>query len=141
VAASTTLEATHQLVLGAIGITPPALPAPTGVATPGLSVLSPTTTVTLNVVLSNQGSVDEPHATVKFALAPAPAAAGATAVATTVTRTTPLAAGRSISLSPVSFHVKAGTSYELTVAIAVPAGQENVANTSLSQVLQIAPRT
>jgi hypothetical protein len=141
VAASTTLAAIHQLVLSAVGITPPALPAPTGVATPGRSVLSPTTTVTLDVVLSNEGSVDEPRASVKFALVADPAAAGATTVPTMAIRTTAVAAGRSVSLTPVSFRVRPGTSYQLTVAISVPAGQTNVANTSLSQVLEVSPST
>jgi hypothetical protein len=138
VAASTTLVATHQLVLSAVGITPPALPSPTGVATPGVSVLSPTTKVTVSVVLTNAGSVDEPHASVTFTLAPAPGSTGAVA---TTTRTTLVASNRSVTLSPVSFRVKPGSSYQLTVAIGVPAGQTDVANTSLGQLLQIAPST
>jgi hypothetical protein len=140
VAASTTLEATHKLVLSVVTVTPPALPSPTGVATPGVSMLSPTTTVTVNVVLSNEGSVDEPHASVKFALAPASSGAGTTATGV-ANRTLSVAARRSVSLSPVSFQVKPGASYQLSVVVAVPPGQAELAGTSVGQVLQIAPST
>jgi hypothetical protein len=37
--------------------------------------------------------------------------------------------------------VKPGSSYQLTVAIAVPAGQTVTAGTSFSEVLQISPGT
>ena len=136
VAASPTLAATPQLGLSVVQVTPPAVPSPTGVATPGVSVLSPTKTVVLNVVLTNNGSVDEPHASVTFTLTPQP-----TGVATTVRRGASVLATRSVSLAPVSFAVKPGSSYQLTVAIAVPAGQTVTAGTSFSEVLQISPDT
>jgi hypothetical protein len=41
----------------------------------------------------------------------------------------------------VSFRVKPGTSYQLTVAIVLPAGQTDPSGTSLSEALQIAPGT
>jgi hypothetical protein len=135
VAASPTLAATHQLALSVVAITPPALPSPTGVATPAVSLLPPTRHVTLNVVVSNAGSVDDPHASIKFTLA-AP-----TGAATTAGRTASVVSGRSISLSPVSFSVKPGTSYQLTVAIVVPPGQIDAANTAASETIQIAPST
>ena len=105
-------------------------------ATPGLSVLSPTTQVVVQVVLSNLGSVDEPHASVQFQLTPQP-----TGTAVTITRTSGLAAAGSVSLPPVSFKVKPGSSYQLTVAVVLPAGQTDLTGTSLSEVLQIAPST
>jgi hypothetical protein len=126
----------HQLILSVVQVTPPALPSPTGAATPSVSVLSPTTAVVLNVVVTNMGSVDEPHTVVNFSLAPQPAGTAATA-----SRRTALAASRSTSLAPVSFKVKPGHSYQLTVAIALPAGQAPTAQTSVSEVLQIAPST
>ena len=52
-----------------VRLTPPALPSPTGVATPGVSTLTPTTSVTVSVVLSNLGTADEPRATVHITLA------------------------------------------------------------------------
>jgi hypothetical protein len=136
VAASTSLRANHELVLSVVQVTPPAIPSPTGVVTPSVSVLSPTRTVVLHVVLTNMGSVDEPDASVTFTLALQP-----TGAVTTRKRTAPVRATRSVSLSPVSLSVKPGNSYLLTVAIAVPAGQTVAANTSLSEVLQIAPGT
>lgn len=133
---SPSLQMVHRLVLRVVNVTPPALPSPTGVATPGVSVLSPTTQVLVQVVLSNLGSVDEPHASVQFQLTPQP-----TGTAVTVTKTSGLAAAGSVSLPPVSFTVKPGTSYQLTVAVVLPAGQTDPTGTSLSEVLQIAPGT
>jgi hypothetical protein len=130
------MPVTHRLVLRVVNVTPPALPPANGVATPALSVLSPTTTVALQVVVSNLGSVDEPKASVQFRLTPQPS--GATV---TVTRTAPLAAAASASLTPATFRVKPGTSYQLSVAIILPAGQTDVTGASLSETLQIAPST
>jgi hypothetical protein len=135
VAASTTLEATPALGLSVVQVTPPAVPSPTGVATPGTSVLSPTKTVVLNVVLTNNGSVDEPHASVTFTLTRQP-----TGAAMTARRAASVLATRSVSLAPVTFVVKPGNSYQLTVAVAVPAGQ-TAGGTSFDQVLQISPGT
>jgi hypothetical protein len=136
------LGATHQLVLSVVQVSPPALPSPTGAPTPGTSTLSPTTTVSLNVVLSNMGSVNEPHATVTFSLAPQPTGATPPTGATlTATRKSALAASRSVSLAPVSFKVKPGSSYLLTVAIVLPVGQVDTSQTSISELLQIAPST
>jgi hypothetical protein len=135
VAASPSLAAIHLLALSAIRITPPALPPPNGVVTPTVSILSPTGTVSLSVVLSNLGSVDETHAGVRFTLVPQPS--GATA---TVTRSAAIASQGSVTLSPASFRVKPGTSYQLTVAVLVPAGQTDLTGTSFSQTLQIAPQ-
>jgi hypothetical protein len=131
---SPTLAVTHRLVLSVVQITPPALPSPTGVATPGSSVLAPTTTIQLNVVLTNLGSVDEPHATVQFTVTPQP-----TGAAVTVTRRAAVPAGGSGSLSPASFSVKPGLSYQLMVAIVLPAGQADATGTSQTEILQIAP--
>jgi len=136
VAASTTLRATHQLGLSVVQVMPPAIPSPTGAVNSGLSVLSPTKTVTLNVVLTNNGSVDEPHASVTFTLASQPS--GATA---TRKRTASVPATRSASLAPVTFSVAPGHSYQLTVAIAAPAGQTVAAGTSFSEALQVSPST
>jgi len=135
VAASTTLEATPALGLSVVQVTPPAVPSPTGVATPGISVLSPTKTVVLNVVLTNNGSVDEPHASVTFTLTRQPTGATMTA-----RRAASVLATRSVSLAPVTFAVKPGNSYQLTVAVVVPAGQ-SAGGTSFTQVLQISPGT
>ncbi len=136
VISSPSLLMTHRLVLSVVNVTPPALPSPTGVATPGLSMLSPSTQVAVQVVLTNLGSVDEPHASVQFQLTPQP-----TGTAVTVTKSSRLAASGSVSLVPVSFTVKPGSSYQLTVGVVLPAAQTDRTGTSLSEVLQIAPST
>jgi hypothetical protein len=134
VAASTSLAVTHRLVLRAVQVTPPALPPASGAGTAGVSVLAPTTKVTLSVVVSNLGSVDEPHAAVQFTLTPQPAG-----TARTLTRRAAIIAGGSVTLPLATFGVKPGTSYQVTVACVVPAAQVD-ASTSITQVLQIAPK-
>jgi hypothetical protein len=134
--ASPSLLPSHRLVLRVVKVTPPALPPANGVATPNASILSPTHSVSLQVVISNVGSVDEPHASVQFTLTPP-----APGTAATKTRSVAVAAAGSVSLDPTSFKVKPGTSYQLTVAIVLPAGQTDVTGASLSETLQIAPGT
>ncbi len=142
--ASTTLAATPRLVLSVVKVTPPALPSPSGVATPGLSVLSPTNSVLVQVVLTNLGSVNEPHASVQLQLTPQPGGTdtgAGTGAGVTITRTAGIAAAGSVSLPPASFKVKPGTNYQLTVGVVLPAGQVDVTGASLSEVLQVAPTT
>jgi hypothetical protein len=94
------------------------------------------------VVLSNMGSVNEPHATVTFSLALQPTGATPpTGPTLTATRKSALAASRSVSLAPVSFKVKPGSSYLLTVAVVLPVGQVDTSQTSISELLVIAPST
>jgi hypothetical protein len=99
-------------------------------------VLPPTSSVKVTVVLSNMGSVDEPHASVQFTLARQPS--GGTL---TRHRRAAVAAGGAVSLPVVSFPVKPGVTYQFTVAVALPAGQADATGTSESEVLQIAPGT
>ncbi len=137
IAASSSLGAvTDQLVLRAVLISPPALPSPTGVATAGVSTLSPTTKVVVSVVLSNLGSVDEPDATVQFTMAPQPAGA-----VMAQSRRGMVASGASATLAPVSFVVRPGHGYQLTVAIVGPPAETALAGSRLTQTLQIAPST
>jgi hypothetical protein len=135
VAASASLSVVHHLVLQTVRLTPPALPTAVPLP-PGTSALTPTSTVSVTVVLSNLGSVDEPHAGVRFSLqrqgAPAPV---------TLTRRAAVAADSSLTLATVTFSVRPGHSYQLTVSILLPTGQTSTANTSVTQVLQIAPGT
>ncbi|MGP0031436.1 MAG: hypothetical protein ACLPVF_13120 [Acidimicrobiales bacterium] len=133
VVASTSLQATQQLVLSAVGISPPALPSPSGVPAP-TSILSPTDSLTVSPVLTNLGTVDEPRGTVHITLT---AVSSGRAVA--VRRVAAVAASRSVALTPATFVVKPGLTYQLTVAIALPAAQTSTAQTDLTWVLQIAP--
>jgi len=134
VEASSSLAAAHQLVLTSVRLSPPALPSPTGVATPGVSTLTPTTNLTVSVVLSNLGTSDEPRATVHVTLA-----AQAGGRTTAVTRVAPVGASGSVTLAPVSFGVTPGQSYQLSVAIVLPAAQTVTTGTTVAQVLQVAP--
>jgi hypothetical protein len=135
VATSSTLAATHYVVLRTIRLSPPALPAPQGIPA-SVSVLSPTSHIGVTVVLANQGSSNEPHVTVRFSLADQ--TSGAT---TSQTRTTSLALGASVTLPDVALRVKPSTSYLLTVQVVPPAGQTLTAGTAIQQALQIAPGT
>jgi hypothetical protein len=135
VATSSTLAATHYVVLRTIRLSPPALPTPQG-APAGESVLSPTSHIGVTVVLANQGSSNELHVTVRFSLADQ--TSGAT---TSQTRRTSLALGASVTLSNVTLRVKPSTAYLLTVQVIPPAGQTLTAGTAIQQPLQIAPGT
>jgi hypothetical protein len=135
VATSSTLAATHYVVLRTVRLSPPALPTPQGTPT-GVSVISPTSRIGVTVVLANQGSSNESHVSVHFTLADQTSAATATQV-----RTTSLALGASSTLPTVTLRVKPSTSYLLTVQIALPAGQTLTAGTAIQQTLQVAAGT
>jgi hypothetical protein len=134
-AASTSLAATRDLVLRTVQLSPPALPTAAGTDA-GTSVLSPTSTVMVSVVLSNEGTVDEPGATVQVALAPL---GGGSPVTRTLRTGVP--AGGSFAFNTITFGVKAGHAYQLSVAVVLPPGQLSSAGSSMTQVLEIAPGT
>ena len=135
IATSSTLAPTHYVVLRTVRLSPPALPPPPG-ASPSVSVLSPTTLLGVTVVVGNDGSSAEPRASVRLSLANQ--TSGATA---TLVQSTPLALGASVTLPTASFHVKPGTTYQLTVAVIPPSGQAVTAGTVIEQALQVSPAT
>jgi hypothetical protein len=134
-ATSSTLAATHYVVLRTVRLNPPALPTPPG-APASVSVLSPTSEIGVTVVLANQGSSNEPRVSVRFSLADQ--TSGAT---TSQVRTTSLALGASVTLPDVTLRVKPSTTYMLTVQVIPPAGQTITAGTATQQALQVAPAT
>ena len=67
-ATSPTLAASHYLLLRTVRLNPPVLPTPQG-APATVSALSPTSQIGVTTVLGNDGTVDEPHAAVRFTLA------------------------------------------------------------------------
>ncbi len=134
-ATSPTLAATHDVVIRTARIVPPALPTPQG-APANVSVLSPTRSVGVTVVLANQGSVGEPHVSVRYTLVDQSNGATATHV-----EETPIALDASVTLPPVVFTVKPSTTYVLTVQIVLPSGQTQTNGTILQQALQVAPAT
>ncbi len=135
VATSSTLAATHYVVLRTERLNPPALPTPQGTPA-GVSVISPTSQLGVTVVLANQGSSNEPHVTVRFSLVDQ-----TTGATTSQVRTTPLALGASVTLPQVTLRVKPSTAYLLTIEVIPPAGQTLTAGTALQVPLQIAPGT
>ena len=134
-ATSPTLVSSHYLVLRTVALDPPALPAPPGQPA-GTSTLSPTNQIGVDVVLANQGSVNEPHGTVRYTLTDESTGASSTQV-----RSAPVAVGASVSLPTVNFGVKSGTFYVLTVSVVLPAAQAVTAGTVLQRTLQVAPGT
>jgi hypothetical protein len=134
-ATSPSLAVTHYLALRTVQISPPALPTPQG-GSATISVLTPTTLISVDAVLGNNGTVDEPHATVHFTMANQSSGATSSQVETVA-----LASDASQTLPTVNFHVKAGTTYVLTVSVDLPAGQTQTVGTAIQHMLQVAPAT
>jgi hypothetical protein len=132
---SPSLTGVHQLALRTVQVNPPALPTPQG-GSANVSVLTPTTQVSVDVVLANDGSVAEPHATVHYTMANQ--SSGATS---SRTHTVALAPGASQVLPTARFGVTAGTTYVVTVSVDVPAGQTQLAGTAVQYVLAISQAT
>jgi hypothetical protein len=132
---SPSLAVVHDLVLRTVRITPPALPTPQG-GSASVSVITPTTQLSVNVVLANDGTVAEPHATVHYTVASQ--SSGATS---SRTQTVALVSGSSQALPTANFAVSPGTTYVLTVGVDVPAGQTQLAGTAVQYVLSVAEAT
>jgi hypothetical protein len=152
----------HQMVITAVGLAPPAVPSgtpnnPAGsgtiatscnppnptstVAGPTPTVLPPTGSVTPLVTVTNCGTVSEDNVTVTETLALAdgpgatapPSAAAGSSAGTTVSALS----GQSRALSFPALQVAGGHNYKLTISLAPPAGQQNLAGTSQQFLLQI----
>lgn len=134
-ATSSTLIASHYLVLRTVRINPPPLPAPPGEPA-GTATLSPTTQVGVSAVLPNQGSVDEPRGTVRITMSDQTSGVTATQV-----RSAPVAVGATVTLPAATFRVKPGTFYVLRVSVVLPADQAVTDGTLYQETLQIAPGT
>jgi hypothetical protein len=133
VATSSTLAATHYVVLRTVRLSPPALPTPQG-SPGGVSVISPTSRIGVTVVLANQGASDEPHVSVRVTLANQ-----ATGATSSQVQTTSLALGASVTLPDVRMRVQTSTGYLLTVQIIpLPTGQTITVGTATQQVLRVA---
>ena len=117
-ASSPSLAVVHYLALRTVQVSPPSLPTPQG-GPANVSVLTPTNQISVDVVLANDGSVAEPHATVHYTVADQ--SSGATS---SRTHTVALAPGASQALPTARFGVVAGTTYVLTVSVDVPAGAD-----------------
>lgn len=135
IATSPTLTAVHYLALRTVRINPPSLPTSQG-GPATVAVITPTTQLSVDVVLANDGSVDEPRATVHYTLATQ--SSGATS---SQSQTLALASAASQALPTANFGVKPGTTYVLTVSVDLPPGQSQTAGTAVQYVLAVAPST
>jgi hypothetical protein len=150
----------HQMVITAVGLTPPAVPAATPndaagsgiigtscdapnstVAGPTPTRLPPTSSVTPLVTVTNCGTVDEANVMVTETLAlaeptgavPPPVGASGSSARTKVNTVS----GQSQSLSLPALNVAKGHDYTLTVTLTPPTGQADPAGTSQQFLLQI----
>lgn len=150
----------HQMVITAVGLTPPAVPAATPndaaesgiigtscdapnstVAGPTPTRLPPTSTVTPLVTVTDCGTVDEANVMVTETLAlaeptgavPPPVGASGSSARTMVNTVS----GQSQSLSLPALNVAKGHNYTLTVTLTPPTGQADRAGTSQQFLLQI----
>lgn len=134
-ATSNALQGSHYLVLRTVRLDPPALPSPQ--ATPaGTSILSPTKQLAVTAVLADQGTSDEPDATVRFTLADSTSGASTSHV-----ERASVESGATVTLPDADFVVAPGTTYVLTVSIVLPGGQTDTLGTATQQTLDIAPAT
>jgi hypothetical protein len=165
-AASSVLLAVHQLLISAVGLSPPPVGSPGTVgvncanptsrpaATPP-TILPPTKELSTQVTVTNCGSVDENGAVVSMSVQLAPGsppptttspARGSTSTSTSTAaspspssarRTISLTPGRSISLTLGPLAVAHGSQYVVTVSVTAPSGQANAAGTTQAFLVQI----
>lgn len=156
--ASAALAPFHQLLVSALGLTPPAVatggtgiigescgapfavsPAPGGPPT----FLPPTTQLAVEATITNCGTVTETGVAVTESLtladppgtAPPPAGTRGDKQVTKVSVRSGASAG--VTLSPIA--VASGHTYLLTVSVAIPPGQANPTGSSQELLVQIAP--
>jgi hypothetical protein len=134
-ATSTTLAPLHDVVMRTVRLDPPALPTPQGVPS-GVSVLSPVSQIGVTVTVANDGTVDEANVPIRLTLADQTSGAS-----TVQTVRVGVAFGRAVTLPTVTFGVKPGRNYVLTVAVIVPAGQTDAVGTAVQDFLEVAPAT
>ncbi len=128
---SATLAPVHRLALGTFSTDPASVPGASGV-----SVLPPTRTLHVTVVLADRGNVDEAGVRVVVTAVPQGTGPEATTRATTSVRmSTDIGAGDSVALSPPPLSVRPGTSYVLGITVTPP---EAGAGASASLSLRVA---
>lgn len=110
---SASLAPVHRLALVAVSTDPLGVPGVSGV-----SVLPPTSTLQVRVVLVDQGDVDE----ARVSLVVMATAQGTFPAPAPVRARTDIAAGRSVALSPPVLSVRPGRSYVLDITATAPTG-------------------
>jgi hypothetical protein len=153
-ASSPALVPVHQLVITALGLSPPAVASggpgivgdscsdpSSAVPGPAPTVVPPTGTVTVALSVTNCGTVTESGVVVSQTLALADAAGTAPPPvgargAKSLQRAT-LASGSSVALTLPPLTVAEGHMYLLDVSVAAPAGQTDLAGTSQQFLLRV----
>jgi hypothetical protein len=123
---SGTLAPVHRLTLSTLSTDPASVPGASGV-----SVLPPTPSVRVTVVLADQGNVDEVGVTLVVTALPE----GTTGAPVRVRMRTDIDAGRSVALTPPPLSVRSATSYILDITAT---GQEAGASASATLSLRVA---
>ena len=137
IATSPTLAPTHNVVLRTVRLNPPALPTPQG-APSNVSVLSPTSQLERDGGRGQRGNgrrAARRRSASRWRISPS----GATA--TRVETAGPGLRRHRRPCRQVTFGVKPGTAYVLTVQVLLPPGQTQTAGTVVQQPLQVAPAT
>jgi hypothetical protein len=151
--ASPALRVVHQLLISAVGLSPPAVgsagtvgdncPNPSSrPASPPPSLLPPTKKLSAQVTVSNCGNVTEKGVVVSLTVQLAPGsppskAASSAPASSSVRHTIVLGPGGSRSLSMGPLAVVPGSQYVVTMALAFPSGQTNPAGTTQAFLVQI----
>jgi hypothetical protein len=110
---SASLAPVHRLDLVAVSTDPVAVPGASGE-----SVLPPTSTLRVRVVLVDRGNVDEARVSLVVTATPQ----GTFPAPAPVRAATGIGAGRSVALSPPALSVRPGRSYVLDVTATAPTG-------------------
>ena len=153
--ASSALAVVHQLLISAVGLSPPAVGSPGTVgdncanpssrpANPPTSLLPPTRKLSAQVTVSNCGNVVEKGVVVSLTVQLAPgsptpgkAASSTPASPSSVRRTIVVGPGGSTSLAMGPLAVVPGSQYVVTMAVAFPSGQANPLGTTQAFLVQI----
>jgi hypothetical protein len=134
---SSTLAAVHDVELldKALGVTPAPVPPPPG-SPSGMSVVPPTRSLSLTVVVTDSGNVGGRRIPVSARVAPLDGGTGSAKSATVS-----VAPGGSVSVVLAPLRVRPGTSYSVTVSLRPPAGEVPGAATSDTFEVKVAPPT
>ena len=132
VVSSGTLAPVHRLTLLTLATDPVSVPGASGV-----SVLPPTRTLQVTVVLADQGNVDE----VGVKLVVTALIGGTTRAPTRVQMSTDIEAGHSVALTPPPLSVRSATSYILDVTATGPEAGASASATLSLRVAATPPTT
>lgn len=154
--ASSALRAVHQLLISAVGLSPPAVGTPgstvgdncanpsSRLASPPASLVPPTRKISAQVTVTNCGTVLEKGVVVSLTVQLAPgsptpgkAASSTPASPSSARRTIELGPGGSRSLAMGPLAVVPGSQYVVTMALAFPSGQTNPSGTTQAFLVQI----